>query len=98
VVDLEEGAKQLALTAARAAAAEAALHGGPEVALLADGGRLAGPCMLRRAHRFLDLPRFILPDFFLSGLRFPSCGLRPGRSFARVARSKRLLFLSRGMT
>src|SRR5262249_20293424 len=96
--DLQIGAKQLALATARAAAAEAALHRGPKVALLADGGGLAGPGVLSGAHRFLDLLRFILPDFFLSGLRFLSCGLQPGRSFARVAWSKRRLFLSRGVS
>src|SRR5690349_16102904 len=83
---LQPGAKQLALAAARAAAAEAALHRGPHVALCADDGSLARPYLRSRAYRFhdfglaLDLPRFTLPDFFLSGLRFLSRGLRPGCS------------------
>src|SRR6202043_2477001 len=102
VVDLEEGAKQFSLAAARAAAAEAALQRGPDVAFLDEAG-FAGPYLAGGAHGFHDLPLFDLPDFFRSGFRGFSRGLRPGlclvRTFARgkagVAASR---FLPRGMS
>src|SRR5829696_8219432 len=82
---LQEGAKQLAFAAARAAATKAALHRGPEVALLGLHG-VPGPDCCRSVHRFHDLPFFdlpglALPDLPLWGLRTSSRGLRPGRDF-----------------
>src|SRR6478752_8505007 len=80
--DLEIGAEQFSLAAARTAAAKAALQRRPHVALL-DETRLARPGFRHRLH---DLPRLSpfpgLPDFF-PGLLFVSLGLRPGRVPAR---------------
>src|ERR1700732_1132140 len=92
VVDLEEGAKQLAFAAAGAAATESALQRGPYIALLGRRGIL-GPNHLVGAHGFHDLPLFDLPDFaspdlrsFLRGLR-PGCGLACGpATFWRLPR------------
>src|ERR1700761_1103237 len=70
IVDLEIGAKQLALAAAWATAAKAALDRRPDVALLGHAG-FAGPNLGGRGgdrrHAFHDLPRFDFPVFF-SGL------------------------------
>src|SRR6185312_5923030 len=88
VVDLQERAKQLSLAAARTAAAKAALERSPHVALF-DEARLARPDFGGRGHRFHDLLRLALPDFFFSGLR----------PFSRAPRSKRSFLLPpRGMT
>src|SRR3954453_7161880 len=84
VIDLQEGAKQLALAAAGAAAPKAALHRGPDVALLGLHG-IPGPDWRRGAHRFHDLPFFGLPGFGLPGLRSFLRGLRPGCAFDGVA-------------
>src|SRR4029450_5365529 len=67
VIDLQEGAKQLALAAAGAAAAKAALHCGPDVALLGVYG-IPGPDWRRGAHGFHDLPLFDLPGLALPDL------------------------------
>src|SRR5882757_4086598 len=96
VVDLQEGAKQLAFAAARAAAAEAAFHRGPDVAL--RGGRgVPGPDSRRRIHRFHDLPFFGWPGFALPGLRSFLRGLRPGCGFALRSVLALSRFLPRGM-
>src|SRR6185295_17534144 len=99
---LQKGAKQLAFAAARAAAAKAALHRGPEVALLAPDG-IPGPDWRRGAHRFHDLPFFGLPGFGLPGLRSFLRGLRPGCAFDGVTCALEpsrppSRFLPRGMT
>src|SRR3954447_990245 len=80
-VDLEEGAKQFSFAAARAAAAKAALHRAPDVALF-DRTGLAGPHRGGGAYRFHDWPLFGLPGFGLPGLRSFLGGLRPGCAFA----------------
>src|ERR1700739_3452395 len=76
IVDFQEGTEQLAFAAARAAAAKAALQGGPDVALPGE----PSPARPGFRHRLHDLPRLpplpALSDFF-SGLRV-SLGLRPG--------------------
>src|ERR1700761_3807528 len=78
----QEGTKQFAFAATWAAAAKAALHGLPDIALFLQR-RFPAPG-LRGAYRFHDLPRFaFLPAFALSGLRRLSRGLRPGEIFGR---------------
>src|SRR5205085_1541 len=75
--DFQESTKQFALAAARAAAAQASLQGGPQVALF---GRPGFPLPDDRlaAHGFHDLPFIAFPILLLPCLRSLSRGLRPG--------------------
>src|SRR5207244_1928573 len=81
IVNLQEGAKQFSLAAARAAAAKAALHRAPDVALLADSG-FAGPHGGCASYRLHDLPLPDLPDFCLPRLRSLLREAWCGRSFS----------------
>src|SRR6202043_2578669 len=81
IVDFQECAKQFALAAARAAAAQSALQRGPDVAL-GSRHRIRSPDLGGLAHGFHDLPFFDLPGPALPGLRSFLRGLRPGCAFA----------------